>query len=448
MSSSIRYWADDFCIAVVHRKYGILEAQKFWWNAWSGRYSYNFMLHVFNSFGEQIIKILPLLIYSGLLLSILPICLNVFNRSRYKFQKSILLASFLILLILINAPNIIQSFYWQTGSIIYSIPFVFLNLFLSLVYLATKDTTKKLERFKTILLPFLLVFIGGGFVETFAIAQLMLIALMIICGFIIKFLNGARVRKVLFAGLLGSVLSLIIMSVSPGAAARRGTFSQGKDIVFILRSTLLGAKWYLLRFITIRTSIYSLIALFSLIYYLVSRYFRRIKGKIEIKIKDLIIIDGFSILLAIFSTLSVFAVSYYAMSYLPPERALFVVVYFIFVAFILFSISISLIINIVFENKQKMLGIISIFLYLISIVFLFRTFYSHWDTLRGRMEDYAYHWDIQEKEIYKQKGEGSKNIIIKYVQPAGDIDGFIENEGWVSACAAEYYQVDEIRVVE
>ena len=64
------------------------------------------------------------------------------------------------------------------------------------------------------------------------------------------------------------------------------------------------------------------------------------------------------------------------------------------------------------------------------------------------MEDYAYHWDIQEQEIYRQKNDGSSSIVIEYIRPVGDIDGFIENKRWVSACAAEYYQVDEIRVVE
>jgi hypothetical protein len=446
-SFNIRYWADDFCAATVQNIYGLWEAQKFWWNTWSGRYSYNFMLHVFSSIGESVIRVIPSIIYSGLILGILPIFLNIFKHHKYKIQKSVLLASFLILVIFINAPNIVQSFYWQTGALVYSIPFIFFNLFLTFVYMAGKSLRKNTKGFNNILFPFLLTLVGGGFVETFAVAQTVFIFIMIIGSYLIKFPRRTEIRKVLFAGLLGSVASLMIMTMSPGIRVRQATFSQRESLMFILKSTFLGSKWYLQRFLSIKTSIYSLVVLFSLIYYMVSEFYKSTGEKIKIKTKSLFFTTVLSVFSATFTTISVFGVSYYAMSYLPPERALFIVVYFIFIAFVVFSISVSLLINVLLKNKQIILGRLNVFIYLTSITLLFHTFYSHWYILRYRMEDYAYQWDIQEQEIYRQKNDGN-DIVIEYVRPVGDIDGFIENEGWVSGCAASYYQVDEIRVVE
>lgn len=447
-SFSVRYLADDFCSAAVQNKYGFWGAQKYWWNTWSGRYSYNFMVHIFELLGEWVIKIIPLLIYLGLFLSMLPIFLVIFNFNRYKFLKSVLLANFLIVVILINAPNIAQSFYWQSGVLTYSIPFIFFNLFLTNTYLVGKNILKNTGKVNIVLFSFILTFIGSGFVETFAVAQTVFIVLMIIGSFIIKFPGRARVRKVLFAGLLGSIVSLVVMVMSPGVGARQATITQAESLIFILKSTLLGAKWYLQRFLSIKTSIYSLVVLFSLIYYSVSEFYKRMGEKINIKIKNLFITTVLSVVSAIFTTISVFAVSYYTMSYLPPERALFIVIYFIITAFVAFSISVSLIINVLLKNKQTILNKINILLYLTFITLLFHSFYSHWDILRYRMEDYAYHWDIQEQEIYRQKNDGSSHIVIEYIKPVGGVDGFIENEEWVSACAAAYYQVDEIRAVE
>lgn len=405
------------------------------------------MLHIFVSFGEWIIKIIPSLIYSGLILSILPIFLIILNNSKHRFQKSLLLASFLIVVILINAPNIVQSFYWQTGALAYSMPFIFFNLFLTSTFLIGKNVFSKKGEYGALLFSFIMTIIGSGFVETFAVAQTMFIVLMIVGSYLIKFSGNIRIKKALFVGLLGSLVGIAIMILSPGIRARQTTIVQTGSLIFILKSTLLGSKWYLQRFLSIKTSIYSVVALFSLIFFIVSNYYKKVGNKIKFKTKNLYVMAATSIISAIITTTSVFAVSYYVMSYLPPERALFIVVYFIFIAFVIFSVNISLIISVLFKNRLVVLSKLNILLYLTSMALLFHSFYSHWHVLRYRMEDYARRWDIQEQKIYSQKNDNN-DIVIKYVRPVGDIDGFIENEGWVSTCAAVYYQVDKIRVVE
>lgn len=140
----VRYWVDDFCSAVFLRNNGFIGAQIGWWKSWTGRYSAVFFTDLFESMGPWVVRILPLVLFSLLVLT-----------SRVIFFKSIIFSVVFILLVLINAPNIIQSFYWQTGSLNYTIPFVFLNAFLSLLILR--------ENKRRFLLGFILLFIASGF---------------------------------------------------------------------------------------------------------------------------------------------------------------------------------------------------------------------------------------------------------------------------------------------
>src|SRR3990172_3572263 len=104
-----RMLADDFCVATVNKNFGFWGAQKFWWDTWSGRYSFNFIIHLASSFGTWVVKIIPILLYLGLIFSILPAFLISFKNRINAFLESVLISAFLILVIFINAPNIIQS---------------------------------------------------------------------------------------------------------------------------------------------------------------------------------------------------------------------------------------------------------------------------------------------------------------------------------------------------
>jgi hypothetical protein len=294
--------------------------------------------------------------------------------------------------------------------------------------------------------PFMLTVIGGGFAETFSIPQTIIIALLLIGSFAINFRQSLQVRKTLFWGLIGSIASILIMLLSPGLHSRQGTVVQADSLVFVIKSTLLGTKWFLQRIITIKTSIFSFAVLFSVVFHYVSEYIKRNRKKINVRPKDLAVSSVLSILAGILVTASVFGVSYYATSYLPRERTLFIVIYFIFFSFVVFSISISALFNILLSKKiLASIYKFNLFVFFVFIILLFKSFYSHWGIIKFRMQDYASAWDFQEGLIYKQK-ENGEDVEIKYLKPVGDIDGFVENEGWVSSCAASYYGVDKINI--
>src|SRR5215213_6598871 len=57
-----RYMADDYSTASVLNKEGFWGAQVYWWQTWSGRYSFTFVISFIELFGLGIVPILPTLI--------------------------------------------------------------------------------------------------------------------------------------------------------------------------------------------------------------------------------------------------------------------------------------------------------------------------------------------------------------------------------------------------
>lgn len=150
-SSLVRYWADDFCSSVLLRNNGYFQSQIIWWNSWTGRYSY--------------IAFLDLVELSGLIgAQVLPVILFAFFVLSFYLMFGLQISLVLSILFLLNSPNIIQSFYWMTGSLNYYAPFIFLNFFLALLFRKSKKYVN--------LIGFVLIFIAVGFSESFGVALL------------------------------------------------------------------------------------------------------------------------------------------------------------------------------------------------------------------------------------------------------------------------------------
>src|SRR4030043_416228 len=123
---SIRLWVDEFCTSALLKQEGFLKAQIYWWNNWTGKYSFVALHDIFEELGPWTTRVTPLVILPLLIAAIVPAV------------SGVLLAAVFVVLTIVNAPNISQVFYWQMGSINYLAPFIFLNLFLSLLIIKTK----------------------------------------------------------------------------------------------------------------------------------------------------------------------------------------------------------------------------------------------------------------------------------------------------------------------
>jgi hypothetical protein len=426
-SPNVRYWADDFCAAIPLRNSGFWGSQIDWWNGWTGRYSYIFFLNIFESLGVWSAKVLPVLLFILLVISLIPV-----------FFFEILLAPLFVVLALVNAPNLIQSFYWQVGSLNYTAEFIFFNLFLSLLVWPKKKFALPLA--------FLLPIVAGGFSESFALTQIVLIGSAVLILFVADFKDRAIRIKLGIAGLVGSVFSVLIMLMSPGNTARSQLVDTPESMMFVFKSTLLGTKWYLTRMLAVAPFVATLLLLFSAIFITVKSKWKLFRN-FYAGPKRTFSIMTFSVLAGIFSCAAVIFSGYYATAYTPPERTMFIAIYAILASFVVFSFAVSiLIIKFTKGIVSKYLYWLALLIYLTSSLYLFFSFTSHWRIVRSELEEYAISWDRE--EAFLRGGEGGRIVEIKNIKPVGGLDGFIENKGWVLGCVRQLYNLKEIRINE
>lgn len=431
-SPLVRYWADDFCAAIPLRNAGYLGAQVNWWMSWTGRYSYIAFLDIFELLGPWAAKILPVLIVVGASLALIP-----------AFFFEVVLAPLFVIITLINAPNIIQTFYWQVGSLNYAFEFIFLNLFLSLlIWPRKKFNYKKVSYIGAFLLPL----VAGGFSETFALAQIVLIAVLLVIIGLCNFSDKKFRFKLVVIGLIGSILSVGIMSLSPGNAARASIVDRPESFVFVLKSTFYGTKWYLQRMFMIPTFVVSLTLSAAAVFITVERKWKIFKN-LFFGTKKMLLMMLLSIFSAIFSTAAVIFSGYYAMAYIPPERAMFVAIYMIFVSFFIFSFACSiLILKNISDKLRKIFVWITLIVCAVSSAFIIKSTISSWGNIRQELTAYASDWDQEEVTLIKASEREDKVGVIKNISPVGSLDGFVENNGWVLGCVKEYYYLREIKL--
>ena len=120
-------------------------------------------------------------------------------------------------------------------------------------------------------------------------------------------------------------------------------------------------------------------------------------------------------------TAVVMASGFYSMSQMPPDRTLNIVTYALILLFVTIAIAAKASIS-----KSIIWLIIPLF---ISSFLLIKSTYSHWNEVKLEIKS-------------------EMETIINNIKPVGQLDGFIENKGWVAACVASYYGIEMITILE
>jgi hypothetical protein len=280
-----------------------------------------------------------------------------------------------------------------------------------------------------VIIPFLITFIAAGFSESFALAALVLMVFVLMIIVVINPKDKNEKLKIAIAGLAGITVSLIIMSLAPGNDARALTVTKPESLMFVVKSTVLTTKWYLLRFFSIKTFLCSLGIL------TVSTFF--FSKKYNFNNKVAFILMGGSIITAVLITAVVIGAGYYSMSIIPPERTLFIVIYMILLCFFVFAFCLSGILQsyLSVDAKKKILWVVILINFVFSSLVTL-SMIKHWSNIRTEIVTYANTWD---KEV--------NNLpVIKNIKAVGELDNFTDNKGWVASCLAGYYSLESVTV--
>lgn len=397
-SSLVRYWADDFCSSVLLRNNGYFQSQIIWWKSWTGRYSYIAFLDLVELFGLIGAQALPVILFAFFVLSF---------YLMFGLQISLVLS----ILFLLNSPNIIQSFYWLTGSLNYYAPFIFLNFFLALLFRKGKKYVN--------LIGFVLIFIAVGFSESFGVALLFFLI------YLFFVLDKVKNQKLLVVGFLTTVLSLGFMYLAPGNAARSATVSHPDGLLDLLTKTFSYSKWYLIHLLYIKEFVLSVLAIIVGAFVVLDKNKKYFDSPKKVILYSAVFMVGI--------TFVVVGLTYQAMNWEPPMRVMTIVNYMIIYSLVIASCALVQL----YGKYLKDIVVKSIFV--ILIVLLTFQISKQWSSVRNELKDYAIGWDKIEKRLI----DAPDNSIVDVgeLKPVGKLDGFKENKGWVSSCIAGYYNL-------
>ena len=205
--------ADDFCFAAKARQLGFLEAQAFWYQHWSGRYSLNSVWTAIMLTGDivHIYRFPPIILLTGAWLSFSFLTARIAQGWISTFL-ALLIGGVWTVLFIAGTPDPAQTFYWLGGSITYQMANIFLIILLGL--LIWRETTAKDKRLRIWLFIFssLLVIATVGANEVS-----LLLTGMILCGGTINSLWKKRDSRAFWATLLLIAIGAGLISVlAPG----------------------------------------------------------------------------------------------------------------------------------------------------------------------------------------------------------------------------------------
>lgn len=237
VGSFARYIADDFCTASTLRRLGFLASQANWYQTWTGRYSYTFVVTLSQVFGPTLTPWLPALALAAWAGAVV----FAVRRLQGRHTPWILAAAIAgvhILSTLNGAPSVYQSLYWQTGMVTYTLP-----LILGLVYGAGLWHAVSGEappaRTKAAVVSFVAAFGLGGFSETYVVLQTAALSLLLL-SLPLSIAPGRRryAAVVVGAGWIGSVLAGLAVALAPGTQVRRGLMPDAPGLAPWIEATL------------------------------------------------------------------------------------------------------------------------------------------------------------------------------------------------------------------
>ena len=151
---------DDYCFAYMTRDYGFWQAQKLYYEGWSGRYISNMIFHATPlAFGNfWFVKVMPLLILGLLFHAIYTFIGELLKPT---IQRQLLLTTTLLSLIIIFSSSVVDIFFWYTSVFIFPTSWCFF-LYLIVVLLRYYQSEYQRIKYWIALLAITLVFFIVG----------------------------------------------------------------------------------------------------------------------------------------------------------------------------------------------------------------------------------------------------------------------------------------------
>jgi len=222
-SSFTRYMVDDYCLAVDLHTRGFLASQVFWYQTWSGRFTWNFVMNAVALLGPGIVSVLPAVALAAWGLAI------TWAIGRWWFAtrlpKSLLvhfaLAATALYVTLASTPNVVQSLYWQTNMLSVITPLLLLTIYAGMLGSWIGGPAPGRFSFLRLVAAGGLPFVIAGCTEAAAALVVGVLGLATAVLAVSRRTSArASMVKIFAIGFAGSLLALGLMWFSPGTHRR------------------------------------------------------------------------------------------------------------------------------------------------------------------------------------------------------------------------------------
>ncbi len=458
-----RYMADDYSTSSELLRQGFWQAQAYWYQAWSGRYSYNFLVALAELPGVRVVAWLPLVSLSVWFLSLFWALKQIFKALDIPLENKWL--AILTSVILFGAARSLgdysQVLFWQTGILTYQISNILLAACLALF----------LRRF---LLPdaqpgsagweylggFTLAFLIGGFSETGIVIQIALLTLALLYfSFQYKATNRVAILVTLLAAWLGSCCALIVIAKAPGNLQRNaglaGLSLQSLGVAFM--AAIQDALLFMIEWLRDNSVLAGMLFLAGLFIGLVAIH------SVDKDKKNTHLRVGLALLLVAYASLAAgFFPSYVAWGIRPPDRAIFVPVFIFVWAFVLLGFFAGSHLSSYFSSGTRWYAFQ-------SLLFALLVLSMYWMQVRTAIASaqliptlriYAQLWDERDAVLRQAGVQRKGDVVIPSLRrdpalhdlpPAsiwmlGELE---ENPSfWINQAAASYYGLKSISAIE
>ena len=205
----VRYLADDFCFGPTVSLWNMIRGDGFPPTATV----LDYLIHLARNNGSTVYCLLFLAIFGvGLWL--------VFREIFHNYVGALLGTSLVLGAILVCGTNVIQSVYWQAGMVENLVPLISITF---LVWLLIQRTVPPLP---SIILCFVVAFLGGADSNAFSVGQLALLGL-----FWLAFRNRPTLNIRLFASMVAAALAIGAILLIPGITSR---ISSGASLPLVI----------------------------------------------------------------------------------------------------------------------------------------------------------------------------------------------------------------------
>lgn len=221
---SSRYLADDYSTSSILLKNGFWAAQAFWYQSWSGRYAFTFLISLVELIGVRVVPWLPAAALTGWFLALFWALKQIFSALSLPVEKKWIgvLAAAIIFGVVKSLPGYTEVIFWQTGILTYQISNIFfalcLGLFLKRFFSQPGLPAATPREYFT---AFFIAFIIGGFSETGIVVQVavLTLALLYFASFY-KSHHRNDILRILSAAYVASWMAFLIIAKSPGNLGR------------------------------------------------------------------------------------------------------------------------------------------------------------------------------------------------------------------------------------